>query len=449
MTSTGRGPSRWLAALGLAGMLALTACGGEAGAPATSSMSSAASSQTAAASKAASKEAPSSAASTSSAASSAASGPAAASGSAAGSAATSVAAKAPGGKTIKIGVRTALTGSVAKPGNEVLHSVELAVDEWNGKGGAAGMHVEVLPVDDASNPAQAATVSEKLCSDADVMGVVGSFQSATGIPSTEVLNKCNLGYVTPGETNPKVTDRGLNNVNRVCPRDDDQAPAVAIYANEVLKAKKIFALDDQSTGGKGGADEFEKKARALNMQVLRGAIKVGDKDFRAILSTIPRDVDAVLCSGFAPECSLVVKQLRELGYKQPLLGFDGIYEPEDFIKASGGAAEGSVVSFVGPDIHAVPEAANYVKTFESKYGAVSSYGPQAYEAANIILTAINKVGKADRAAIRDAIRQTRDYKGILGIPITYDDKGDVAGGKIFVFRVKDGKFVQDRLVQTR
>jgi len=108
-----------------------------------------------------------------------------------------------------------------------------------------------------------------------------------------------------------------------------------------------------------------------------------------------------------------------------------------------------VISFVGPDIHATPDAANYVQAFESKYGAVSSYGPQAYEAANIILTAIQKVGKADRAAIRDAIRQTKDYKGILGIPITFDEKGDVAGGQIFIFRVKDGKFVQDRLIKTR
>ncbi|MBA2450278.1 MAG: ABC transporter substrate-binding protein, partial [Chloroflexi bacterium] len=82
-------------------------------------------------------------------------------------------------------------------------------------------------------------------------------------------------------------------------------------------------------------------------------------------------------------------------------------------------------------------------------GPVSSYGPQAYEAANIILTGVQKAGTADRAAIVDAVRQTKDFKGILGIPITFDEKGDVAGGQIFIFRVKDGKFVQDRLIKTR
>jgi branched-chain amino acid transport system substrate-binding protein len=354
-----------------------------------------------------------------------------------------------GGRTIKLGVRTALSGSVAKPGNEVLRSVELAVEQWNARGGVAGMRIEVAAVDDASNPAQASTVSERLCADSDVMAVVGSFQSATGIPSSEVLNKCGLAYVASGETNPRLTERGLNNVNRICPRDDDQGPALAIYAKEALEANKMVVLDDQSTGGKGQADEVEKKLKELGIEVQRGAIKAGDKDFRAILSTMPRDVDAVYFGGFAPEGALVAKQMRELGYQQPIMGGDGLYEPEDFVQASGGGAEGAVVSFVGPDIRTVPEAADYVKSFEAKHGPVSSYGPQAYEAANVILTAIQQVGKADRAAIVDAVRQTKDYQGILGIPITFNEKGDVAGGQIFIFRVKDGQFVQDRMIKTR
>ena len=78
----------------------------------------------------------------------------------------------------------------------------------------------------------------------------------------------------------------------------------------------------------------------------------------------------------------------------------------------------------------------FVKAFEAKYGPVSSYGPLAYEATNIILEAVKKAGKPDRAAIRDAVRATKEYKGILGFPSSFDDKGDVAGGVIFVYQVK-------------
>ena len=52
-----------------------------------------------------------------------------------------------------------------------------------------------------------------------------------------------------------------------------------------------------------------------------------------------------------------------------------------------------------------------MKAFEAKYGPLSSYGPLAYEAANIMLEAIKKVGKPDRAA--DARRRARD-QGLQG-----------------------------------
>ena len=87
-----------------------------------------------------------------------------------------------------------------------------------------------------------------------------------------------------------------------------------------------------------------------------------------------------------------------------------------------------------------------MKAFEAKYGPLSSYGPLAYEAANIILEAVKKTGKADRAAVRDAVRATRNYQGVLGVPLTFDDKGDVTGGLIFVYQVKGTGFEQVKTI---
>ena len=71
---------------------------------------------------------------------------------------------------------------------------------------------------------------------------------------------------------------------------------------------------------------------------------------------------------------------------------------------------------------------------------MSSYGPLAYEAANILLEAVKTAGKADRAAVRDAVRATKDYKGILGFPIGFDAKGDVATPTLSVYQVKGKGF---------
>jgi branched-chain amino acid transport system substrate-binding protein len=75
-------------------------------------------------------------------------------------------------------------------------------------------------------------------------------------------------------------------------------------------------------------------------------------------------------------------------------------------------------------------------------GPVSSYGPLAYEATNIILSSIEKVGQLDRAAVRDAVRATENYTGILGFPITFDDKGDVLGAQVYIYQVQGPGFEQ-------
>ena len=343
---------------------------------------------------------------------------------------------------IKIAAGAPLTGPLAKQGQEVANAVKLAAEEWNAKGGVLGKKVLVMEADDQGNPQVGVAAAEKVAADPAVMGSVWGITSVTCIPASEVLDRTNIVLISPGCTNPKVTDRGLKSVDRVCARDDFQAPAGAVWLIEELHKKKIAVFDDGTTGPRGGADEFEKKAKQLGATVLRYVIRAGDKDFRPILGTIPKDVDAVYASIWAPDAALLVKQLPDVGLNVPLMGPDGQFEPIDYIQASGGAAEGNYVSFLVPDMSKVPAAQAFADSFKAKYGPASSYGPLAYEATNILLTAIQKVGKPDRAAIRDAVRATKDYRGMLGNSVSFNDKGDIDTQTIYIYQVKGPGFVQ-------
>jgi branched-chain amino acid transport system substrate-binding protein len=349
-------------------------------------------------------------------------------------------------QVIKIAAGVPLTGPLAKQGQEVANAVKLAADQWNAKGGVLGRKIEVLEADDQGNPQVGVAAAEKVAADAAVMAAVWGITSVTCIPVSEILDKVNVALISPGCTNPKVTDRGLKNTNRVCARDDAQGPAAAIFGVQELKWKKVAVFDDGTTGPKGAADEFEKKAKSLGATVLRYVIRAGDKDFRAILGTMPKDVNGIYASLWSPEAALIAKQLPDVGLNVRMIGPDGQFEPVDYIQASGGAADNNYVTFLAPDMKKVPAAAEFVKAFEAKYGTLSSYGPLAYEGANIILEAIKKAGKADRAAVRDAIRGTKNYRGVLGVPITFDEKGDVAGGVIFVYQVKGTGFEQIKTI---
>src|SRR5215470_3270663 len=319
-------------------------------------------------------------------------------------------------QVIKIAAGAPLTGPLAKQGQEVANAVHLAVDEWNQKGGVLGMKIEVLDADDQGNPQVGTSAGEKVAADAAVMGAVWGITSVTCIPVSEILEKVDIAMITPGCSNPKVTDRGLKVMNRLCARDDFQGPAGAIFLIKELKANKIAVFDDGTTGPRGAADEVEKQAKKMGATVNRYVIRSGDKDFRAILGTLPKNTDLIYASLWAPDAALIAKQLPDVGLDVHLIGPDGQYEPVDYIQASGGAAEGNYVTFLVPDLKKVPSATAFAQAFEAKYGPVSSYGPLAYEGANILLNAIKTAGEANRTKVRDAVRATKDYTGILGFP---------------------------------
>lgn len=342
-------------------------------------------------------------------------------------------------QVIKIAAGAPLTGALAKPGQEVVNAVQLAADEWNAKGGVLGMKIEVVAADDQGNPQIGVAASEKVAADPAIVGAVWGITSSTCIPVSEILEKVNMAIITPGCSNPKVTDRGLKAMYRLCARDDFQGPAGIIFAVNDLKAKKIAIFDDGTTGPRGAADEAEKQAKASGVTVLRYVLRSGDKDFRAVLGTVPKDVDVIYASVWAPDAALMSKQLPDVGLKAPMIGPDGQFEPIDYIQASAGGAEGNYVTFFVPDMKKIPAANAFVKSFEGKYGPISSYGPLAYEGANILFEAIKKAGKADRAAVRDAVHATK-YTGILGMEITFDAKGDVATPSLSVYQVKGNGF---------
>ncbi len=344
-------------------------------------------------------------------------------------------------QVIKIAAGAPLTGPLAKQGQEVSNAVKLAVEEWNKKGGVLGMKIEVLDADDQGNPQVGSAAGDKVAADPAVIGAVWGITSVTCLPVSEILERQNIVMITPGCSNPRVTDRGLKVMNRLCARDDFQGPAGIIFAVNDMKAKKIAIFDDGTTGPRGAADEAEKQAKLMGATPLRYVIRAGDKDFRAILGTLPKDVNAIYASLWAPDAALIAKQLPDVGLeKVRMIGPDGQYEPIDYIQASAGGAEGNYVTFFVPDMKKVPSAVEFVKNFEAKYGTLSSYGPLAYEATNMILEAVKSVGKADRAAVRDAVRNTKGYSGILGFPISFDAKGDVATPTLYVYQVKGKDF---------
>jgi branched-chain amino acid transport system substrate-binding protein len=346
-----------------------------------------------------------------------------------------------GGKeadVIKIGAAGQLTGPEAVFGADMLNGVKLAVEEWNAKGGVLGKKIELVPGDDQAEPRQAVAVANKFVT-AGVVGVVGHFNSSCSIPASDVYHKAGIPQISHASTNPQLTEQKFANVFRVCGRDDQQGKVAAEFALNKLKVKKVAIIHDKTTYGQGFAEEFKKGIGDKAQVVLFEGITKGEKDYTPVVTKVKAAApDAIFFGGIYTEGGLLIKQYKSVGGTAPFIGGDGIMS-EELLKIGGPATDGTYATF-GPDTKEVPSAKGFNESYRKKYGEPGVYSVYAYDAANIILTSIQKAGTTNGAKLVEAIRAI-DYNGALG-HIQFNDKGDVKDSPYVVWKVEGGKFKQ-------
>lgn len=349
----------------------------------------------------------------------------------------------PSSNTVKIGCAGPLTGDQAQLGLDTCTGVKLAASEANEKGiGVPGMKFEVLSLDDQHNPAQAVNVAKKFVSDRDVMAVVGHFNSSCTKPASAVYHEARITQITATSTNPALSRQGFDTFFRVSATDDVQGPRGAAFAQNVLKIKTVYVIDDKTTYGKGLADEFEKEARKLGITVLgHEGITQGDKDFTPLLTKIkPLAPEMIYFGGIYPEGALIIRQARSLGISAVLMGGDGLANPLFTKLATPEIAAGTYATMVGGDMRKVPEAQEFIRQYESKYGPIGQWSAYGYDAANVLIQAVHKAGQKDRQAILKALREIPRFSGVTG-EVVFDAKGDNQNQFIGVFKFENGQLL--------
>ncbi len=331
-----------------------------------------------------------------------------------------------------------MTGDQAKMGMDFKNGVSLAVQEWNSKGGVLGKKIEVIVSDDQHDPKQAVSVANKMVNEG-VVGVIGHFNSSCSIPASDVYHRAGIPMITPGSTNPQLTEKGYDNVFRVCGRDDQQGKVAADFVTNYLKLKNVAILHDKTTYGQGLADEFRKFLGNDVNVVYYGGIVPGDQDFKMVLTAIKsKSPQLIYFGGIYPEAGLLVKQAKELGLNAPFMSGDGTIDPK-FIEIAGAAAEGTYLTF-SPDPRNIPSAAGFIEKYQAKYGDIGPYSVYAYDAANILLSAIKAANSTDGKAIIEKLH-SMEFDVALG-KIRFNEKGDVTVSPYVVWITRGGKFVE-------
>ena len=351
-------------------------------------------------------------------------------------------AKAAGSDVVKIGHVGPISGAIAHLGKDNENGARLAVEEINAAGGVQvgdkTVKLELVTGDDKADPKDGTLVAQKMI-DEGVVALVGHLNSGTTIPASKLYSDAGLSHISPSATAVKLTEQGFKTTFRLVARDDKQGAALANFAAGSLKAKSVAVIDDRTPYGQGLADEFEKFAKEKGLKVV-GHEFTNDKasDFNAILTKVrSMKPDVVMYGGMDATAGPMAKQMKALGMKSTLLAGDGVCSPE-FIKLAGNAADIMKCSNAGEAVEKLAKGADFVAKYKKRFNTdVQVYSPYSYDAVYVIAEAMKKAGKADRASITTALRDT-NYDGLTG-KVAFDAKGDVKEGAISMFEVKDGK----------
>ena len=348
---------------------------------------------------------------------------------------------------VVIGHVASLTGDTATFGVSADEGIRLALDEINGGAKVLGKPVKLITEDDRSQPDEAKTATEKLITRDRVVAILGEIASSRSIAMAPVCQDNKIPMLSPGSTNPKVTQIG-DYVFRACFTDEQQAVAIAKFALHDLKLKRFAMLyaanSDYSVGLRNLIEETVKQEGGQIVEDLSYSEKQ-DTDFHGQLTRIKNgNPEAIFVPGYYQEAALIAKQARELGIMVPLIGGDG-WDSDKLVAVAGPAIDGSYFSnHYSPDEQR-PEVQAFVNAYKAKYknpdgspkvpDAMAILG---YDAMKLMADAINRAGSTDGPKIRDALASTRNFPGAAG-PITIDENRN-AKKTIVILKIENGQF---------
>lgn len=342
---------------------------------------------------------------------------------------------------LKIGFFGALSGADAGLVTPMKQGAELAVEQYNTAN--ANCKVTIAPFDSQGKADLAGGLATSAAADAKIVGLIGPAFSGESEVALPIFEQAGLATVTPSATRPSLSTKGWKLFHRGVGNDFSQGPAIANYIKSVLKADKVFVIDDQSAYGAGLTDEVKKVLGPLVIKT----DKVVDnaQEFGAQVSSVKTSGATVLMyGGYTEEAAPFLKQLRANGWTGTFIGGDGINDANMLSVTGQKDVEGTVATCpCGP---ATAAKGTFVTDFKAKYNNVDPgvYADVAYDLANIYLEAI-KAGKTTRADIQAFLGSYNKAGSASGVTYKWEANGelDPAQVKVWAFKATGGAWKPD------
>jgi branched-chain amino acid transport system substrate-binding protein len=347
-------------------------------------------------------------------------------------------------KTITLPFATPLTGGAGFLGAEQMSWASYAVKTL-----AKSLHLKVklvggdTPVEQGPAPAQ--TLAQKYVGDKSVLVVLGPSTSGAVAASTKTYYAAHIAHISPSATRTTLTKTvggqfdGTPAFFRDVPGDYIQGPSDAAFMVNNLHVKKVVILDFQEPYSLGLASAVDSVLKSKGVTTIRLSAPNTTTDYSAYVTKVPSDADIVFFPTQKPgDAQTFAQQLIEQGKKAKVFGGDGSNDSSQFKQP------GSYVSNFAPDITGIAADSKLVAGWQKANPgkSVGSFGPPAYGAAQIAMTAVSKAckaghGFATRTAVLRTIKKVSIKNWILGGSFKWSTKSnDPLNAKFYIFQIQ-------------
>jgi branched-chain amino acid transport system substrate-binding protein len=342
---------------------------------------------------------------------------------------------------VTIGMLAPITGPAASIGGDQLHWAQFYASQWNKVKGH--VKIKIQQGDDQLDPSKASTLAQSFASSKAVMGVIGPAGSDEVQAVAPILRKGGLAFASGSATRVSLTNGSFKGYFfRDVPNDGVQGPTAANFMFTKLGLKSgdsVMVVDDQESYSTGLADIVGQNLSGKGVKVDRESISQKDTDFSSLVAKVTSSTKVVyLPFQLASQAQLFTQQLRSQGKTAVTFGSDGTFDVSKF------NTNGSYISFFAPDVTTLPADAAVVKAFHKAFpGATSPFGAPNYVLVQMYANAITKAckdGKISRTEVRKDFAKVSLPSTILGTPIRFTARGDLAGAKFHIFKVVKGKY---------
>ncbi len=346
--------------------------------------------------------------------------------------------------TVKIGIITSQTGSLAAFGEAHKNGYLIALDEINAKGGVSGKKVELDFYDDQSKPDEAVQGVSKLADQDHVPMILGSYSSESTRAIVPVVTQRNVPLLIPTATADNVMDAHSPWVFRICAGAADYAGATIAFLKDNGAPRTMAIVYENTNFGQSNMNAMKAAAEAAGIKLVAiESYEAKSPDYKSVLQRVKAaNPEVIYFCSYLLDAGTLMRQSQEIDLNPRYYTSAGTgFAAPEFPTAKGAGKNAEYTLSVSQWLPEAkwPGSREFDAEYAKRYGSHPAYhAMQAYESLQVAAQAMNDAKSLESVKIRDAIKRINVPMTPFG-PVKFDASGQNQH-PVLITQVQGGKY---------